>query len=561
MALFLTITGHVFFGCRFFQHGGKTKDAANKTTDTKDPVTIESNASSPEDIAAWFDSELPDDTYVGVLYEIRCDTENDDPTKPGTVLTREECKGRTDAGWFSPTNTLQPFKSKTKLDANFAMWRKDFVQHNFYGEVFTFDDQYLYLVSESFPCFPNACYSELSEADCKKVGEYDPGTHNCWIFDPGRFRLFVLAEQGYLTWPYSLGRVLAPRKVDFSWTLRSHFHSYLCSSWDDFENGKCGLPQKQECGVTQKESYEVPYQSDFYDQVSLTKPPINNGVYSTAFDGANEAPGPSGEKWSLDAELQTLTDGVVIEQVQEGTEQVKNLGRERFFLARRGQTMFGMVRWDSSVYSEKLGGWFVNQRTIGYHLVEDSNLGFSQMEERAKHHIVQQTAVLRILQTPEMHDLGTRQTCPIGMESIGQMSVGNPKKGASHVYDVSGFNVHGVAEISFCVDTKRAPETRLIADTTCPPEFRRGSFYVDSAWVYDSLDSPLAAANNIQEGWVTLCSSSDSFLFRSSGVGAPPPCASDEKQTGAVFRYVDCYDGTGVRCVEGSKDWMALCSK
>ena len=140
--------------------------------------------------------------------------------------------------------------------------------------------------------------------------------------------------------------MLAPRHAATGWRSRANTSTNLCSSWSQFEHGKC-----------------APFQRHFLDAaVYLTQP----ATLDTTFDGK-----PADAKWYVktvcfsrhlyiktnilprqardkhrensknrasscreaDASMRTLRDVVVINQEQAGDADGPTVGRERFFFA------------------------------------------------------------------------------------------------------------------------------------------------------------------------------------------------------------------------------------
>lgn len=242
------------------------------------------------DMLTWFDSTLPADTYVGVHAERRDDA---------TGL------------WTPATQVYQPFKSVVEPALHQIYWRKDAINYDFYGELFTYDDENIYLLSETFPKWPG-----------------DPD----WDTRYDRFRLFVNRANDPLD--YGVGRIVAPRTITADWRISQHFNTYLVNSMEECNTRTADL-----------------FQDNFYDNdvfITVERP------FNTVYDG--ELAG-----WEADEEFKTFDEAVIINQ-----QMANNVGRERFIFARKGETYYGLVRWDGAKY---VGGeWEITSRATGLKL-------------------------------------------------------------------------------------------------------------------------------------------------------------------------------------------------
>lgn len=245
------------------------------------------------DMVAWFNSTLPADTCVGVHAE-----------------TWDEASHT----WKPKTTCYQPFKSMAVPALREIFWRKDNLRCDFYGELFTYDDDYIYLHAETFPRWP-------------------PPFEAKWEVRYDRFRLFVNRAAEPLD--YRRGRIVAPRRIAPTWRISQHFNTYLIDSMTECNTRSGHL-----------------WQNNFYDNavfLTVERP------FSTVFDG--ECSG-----WKADETFTRFDEAVVINQHMEN-----DAGRERFFFARRGDTFYGIVRWDSSACVN--GTWKVANRTTGLKLL------------------------------------------------------------------------------------------------------------------------------------------------------------------------------------------------
>ena len=263
---------------------------------------------------AWLHSELPPHCYV----EVHAETWN---------------ASATPAQWQSACPNTQPFRSTVDTEHRGIYWHKD-DPADFYGEVWEYDDDAIFIRMETFPKFPPP---------------FEPAAQP-WDARPDKFRLFSQNGQAR---PGGQGRVLAPRNLSAagtSWSHRGSFNTALCSNYTSFDAGRCAA-----------------FQSGFLDsKVFVTRPA---GPFDTHFDG--EAADP---QWKARPAMRGLVGVTVINQEMAGVDHDQATGRERFFFARTSNgTGLGIVRWDSSVANTSApDGFTVTARTLGLGIRCDS---------------------------------------------------------------------------------------------------------------------------------------------------------------------------------------------
>lgn len=272
------------------------------------------------DILKWMHSQLPEYTCVAMSAEFKEDNH-----------------------WKSATNDnrLQPFKTLVNEDARQIYWRKDDWTNNFYGELFTYDDKYIYLHTETFPHWPA-----------------DPPIY--WDARFSRFRIFV--NDSLANSDFRIGRVIAPRTIDTNWNFSQPFDTYLCDNFDELAKKKCLL--------WQKEFWDTAVTIEVFDK------------FNTLYDGDSPAQ-PSDPTFK---KLTTFDTAIAINQVMGGeNNRHKEVARERFIFAVKDGLYYGIVRWDSSELVE--GKWAVKGRAVGLGTQQNHDFSFDGMYQRASEDI------------------------------------------------------------------------------------------------------------------------------------------------------------------------------
>jgi hypothetical protein len=251
------------------------------------------------------------------------------------VATHAEARKSPDAPWTPVTQSYQCFKTKVNYDCRQVYFRKDDIAADYYGEIFTFDDKTIRLHVETYP--PRTAV--------------DPPEHT-WDARPDRFRCFV--ESGRPDW--SLGRVFAPVDGSTDWRFQGYVDTYICHSFAEYN------------------AQSAPrWQNHFFDNsVSLER----CHPFSTVFDG--EIPG-----WAAEDAFKTLDEAIVVNQCMEN-----DAARERFIFGRKGDTYFGIVRWDNALKVD--GKWVITERTVGLKVAElEPRFSFDGMMDRCRkdHHL------------------------------------------------------------------------------------------------------------------------------------------------------------------------------
>jgi hypothetical protein len=105
--------------------------------------------------------------------------------------------------WRSVIPELQPFRSLVDRENSLVYFRKDFFDKcpamagcDYYGEIFSFNDKFVYLRTETFAVFG---------------GDIDDG--KTWDIRIDKFRLASHSSQGRDHFPSGLGRIWAPIRV------------------------------------------------------------------------------------------------------------------------------------------------------------------------------------------------------------------------------------------------------------------------------------------------------------------------------------------------------------
>ena len=277
---------------------------------------------------AWLHSRLSEHCYVPVHAEnLNCTTNT----------------------WDSGSWRTQPFKSVVDPQRNAVYWHKD-DPLPFYGEVWGFDQDSIFLRQETFPHFPVPFENASTPWDAR----------------PGKFRLFFSPDDAQRL-PGGKGRILAPRRLSTSWRHRGNMSAALCWNWTAFEAGRC-----------------LRYQTDFLDSdVFITR---LSGPWDVSFDGK-----PTDPKWGADADMRNLHDVVVINQQMAGIcggGPCPTASRERFFFASLANgTRLGIVRWDAATANSSApDGFTVVSRTLGLHSAEcHSTFNSSGFPARREH--------------------------------------------------------------------------------------------------------------------------------------------------------------------------------
>lgn len=219
------------------------------------PLIVGGAVDVPPELA-WLHSELPEHCFV----EVHAESWN--------ATTRT---------WQSGCPTTQPFRSTVDAKHRGVYWHKD-EPADFYGEVWEYDDDAVYVRMETFPKFPSP---------------FEPAALP-WDARPDKFRLFFHDGQAL---PGGKGRVLAPRSLSAAgagWSHRGRFNTGLCSNYTAFDDGSC-----------------VPFQTGFLDtKVFVTQPA---GPWETHFDGETADP-----KWKSRPAMHGLVGVTVINQEMGG---------------------------------------------------------------------------------------------------------------------------------------------------------------------------------------------------------------------------------------------------
>lgn len=289
----------------------------------------EARTSYSNDVLTWFDSQLPEGTYVAGHAELF------------DAATQK---------WVSLTEVLQPFKTKVDRNLKSVYWRKDDLEKNFYGEIFRYDDNNIFLRQETNPIF----------------GGIDPA--GTWDARPDKFRLFQSVNAGSTPKAQALGRILAPRTYVDGWNISQYFNTYYCYGWTEFENGTCPM-----------------WQSNFYDN-SVSVKMLKN--FSTTFDGEMDDP-----RWQASSEFKNFDQVLVIDQRMNNDD-----GRERFFFGVKNGVYYGFIRWDALVVQN--GQWVIIQRAVGLKTDTSLAVSFDGFEERASRDILSTPVITPGITTP-----------------------------------------------------------------------------------------------------------------------------------------------------------------
>jgi hypothetical protein len=308
-----------------------------------------SNQGSDQNSAlTWMDSQLSSHQYVAIHAERR---------DPGEKT------------WQSITHTYQPSKTMVNRDKKQIYHRKDDMA-DYYGELFTYDDKYVYLHAETFP----------------KIPSEPRGT---WDARPNRFRLMAnitsrnlktttipsslsYAQRASLldkisngmSADYSIGRVIMPIRIDQYFDHYQLFNTYVCGA-----NGADGFQQAKTKSCPQ-------FQEHFFD-MSVTAKVVDN--FDVVYDG-------EAQNWSADNDFRMFDKALIIDQqMTANTSNVMNenkWSRERFIFGYKNRKYYGMIRWDDSKRSN--GEWVVVQRAVGLKILSSPEFGFSGMFYRGQ---------------------------------------------------------------------------------------------------------------------------------------------------------------------------------
>lgn len=235
-----------------------------------------------------------------------------------------------DTFWGNVTDVYQPFKSVVNRNFNHIYWRKDSMA-DWYGEIFSFDNNSIYLRSETFPVFE--------------------GLDKAWDERIDKFRLFAPNPSERL--PGGQGRLISKRQIDTNWRHSATLNTYACYSFQEYTSGTCQLFQQ---GVNDS-------------RIFIEK--LNQ--FSTVFDGENPD-----AKWAATADFKSFDEVVVWHQ-----EMDQGMARERFFFAKKNGQYYGIVRWDNSKYDPATGQFRVIDRTVGLRLLSDPAFSLKGMETRS----------------------------------------------------------------------------------------------------------------------------------------------------------------------------------
>jgi hypothetical protein len=302
----------------------------------------------PNNALSWWDSQLASNEYIAVHAERR--------------NVGEEM-------WRSHTQVYQPFKTIVNRDKNQIYMRVD-VFKNFYGELFTYDDRYVYLHAETFPHISN---------------ESGP-----WDIRANRFRLFAnITSQHFTASPpsglsyserlalldrisqnlnadYSTGRVIMPLRINQPFDYYQLFNTYMCGL-----GGADGFQQAGERTGTlyQFHAFDLSVTVNIVDQFQVT------------YDGEMS-------NWTADSDFKYFDKALIVNQeYTAGSVRTVNdeskWGRERFIFGYKNGKYYGFIRWDLSKRTN--GEWFVTARTLGLKILKSPEVTFEGMIYRGEH--------------------------------------------------------------------------------------------------------------------------------------------------------------------------------
>ncbi|NLV43568.1 MAG: hypothetical protein GXY07_03585 [Candidatus Hydrogenedentes bacterium] len=249
------------------------------------------------------------------------------------IVTHAQRRDGDGAPWQAVIPDTQCFRTWVVPEYKVVLWRKDALNADYYGEIFTYDDTLVRLHMETFP--------PRTPVDGPDSLVWDPR--------PDRFRLFVEAGERE---DWRLGRVFAPLEASTAWRHSGCINTYICNTWNGYHDRTA--PRWQE---------------RFLDNAVFLE---RQASFSTFFDG----PCPDG--YAPDTAFTAFDEAIVINQCMQ-----QDAGRERFFFARKGEDCYGIVRWDNAVKRD--GTWVVLERTIGLRLgVQEPEFSFAGMLDRVR---------------------------------------------------------------------------------------------------------------------------------------------------------------------------------
>ncbi len=325
------------------------------------PLNAAAQTYVSDDILDWFDSYLGENT---------------------PILISAQCY-RDDVGWVSKTKGPQVFGTMVDTVRQAIYWRKNNVAHNFSGEVFRFDENYVYLRSEMAPYYPKNTPTDRRN---------------------NKFRLFQDASYGNKSIPGAEGRIALPRTLQDGWSKSGHWTSFHCNNNEDgfdvFLSGECEIWANEEDNPLVGWSFEQYLYEEDLENLSVEFDGLAAGYWKEDSNCSEEdkklcqcegALDPS-----IDAENYLATETPFID----GFDQIlivsltrqDRAARERLFFGYKDGNFYGIIRHDKSVPSDKderIDGeadWKVTGRTIGLRKDPEPSQPFSfgTMSDRAK---------------------------------------------------------------------------------------------------------------------------------------------------------------------------------
>lgn len=276
------------------------------------PLCVAAFADPLPEMLRFMDCTLPSDQYI---------------------VTHAQRRDGDGAPWQTVIPDTQCFRTRVVPEHKVVLWRKDALNADYYGEIFTYDDRLIRLHMETFP--------SRTPVDVPDSPAWDPR--------PDRFRLFVEAGERE---DWRIGRILAPLDASTRWRHSGRINTYICNTWNEYHDRTA--PRWQE---------------GFLDNAVFLE---RHKPFSTVFDG----PCPDG--YAPDAAFTAFDEVIVINQCMQ-----QDAGRERFFFARKGEDCYGIVRWDNAV--KRGGDWVVMERTVGLRLgVRKPEFSFAGMLDRVR---------------------------------------------------------------------------------------------------------------------------------------------------------------------------------
>lgn len=177
------------------------------------------------DVLTWMDSQLPANQFIGYRGQLLRDPSkldaNGNPMvcfTPGVGTCAWQLvglvEGLTDLLGLQ-VDTYQPFRSKVDATTQKVYFRKDDfrdLSHSWYGEIWYYDANQIYLHSETYPAANKA------------------ETRYSWDQRPDRFRIFKdkTAANVNKYSSYVGGRVIAPRTVSSTWSWSGYLDTFVC---------------------------------------------------------------------------------------------------------------------------------------------------------------------------------------------------------------------------------------------------------------------------------------------------------------------------------------------